>query len=216
MGSIYLDNLASSGVVNFDPEAYIKGTEPRYYGKPPEDEFSNPFDQPLLDCPQIGDMTGVNLHGEPDKDAFIQREHGKEHEKEVEHKNPRTWKELATIGLVGGVSLYAMSKMGTIATWISDTYKKIKTAATAAAPAAAPGAPGLPLSLPTGGKGIIEKIVEFSKDKYKVVADYLKGSPAWAKKAGWAAAGLFALYCIYKALTGGHKRNSAPNPTQSH
>lgn len=63
-----LDNLAASGVINFDADAYIKGTPPRYAG--PSENYL-PFDKPLFAEPQFyGIAPGEHMQGSG-RDAFV-------------------------------------------------------------------------------------------------------------------------------------------------
>lgn len=60
-----LDNLAANGVIDFDADAFIRGTTPRYVGG---DKTYLPFETPL---PQsIKGLNTSNLKGQPDSDVF--------------------------------------------------------------------------------------------------------------------------------------------------
>lgn len=82
-----LDALASAGVINFDAPAYIKGTQPRYYGNPA-------FETIVPELPQA--------KTQPVKDEF------KKSENPVQ--NPK-WKKVLFGVLLTAGTIFAASKL---------------------------------------------------------------------------------------------------------
>lgn len=121
-----LDQLASEGIVNFDSEAFIKGTTPRYVGAP---HMGLPFEQPLNTynpAPQHG-AEQPQLAKQPHKDEFIN--------KKEEHKIP-AWKKLLAGGLLAGVIAFVGIKYGKNIAGFFSKIKMPKTKAPSPAPAA--------------------------------------------------------------------------------
>ena len=101
------DRLAANGIIDFDADAYIRGTTPRYVGDP-DGYVGLPFDKPLPAmnqprAPYQATDSSIKMHSQPNKDAFINHS-----EKEPTHLS---WKEalfgtiLAAVGIFGGVKL---------------------------------------------------------------------------------------------------------------
>lgn len=96
-----LDRLASNGIINFDPEAYIYGAPPRYVGNP-NGYIGLPQDRPLPVMPESYGITpGYNLSGHPTNDAFVNHENG-----ESKH-NTSSWKSILAGIVFAGLALYA-------------------------------------------------------------------------------------------------------------
>lgn len=95
MSSAALDNLAVNGVLNFDADAYIKGTPPRYIGHP-NNGNGIPFEQPLPYAPMYPPL-GAQLPHQPIHDEF----------KSESHNKPVGWKEVLTLGIVGSLAVAA-------------------------------------------------------------------------------------------------------------
>ncbi len=177
MGTNSLDNLAANNIINFDADAYVKGTTPRYAGNPEGEEHYLPFDKPLLATPtsQYGISSGPQLHGAPSKDAFISR--GEEHKSQA-----LPWSEILTIGSVSALAIAAGIK-------IKSFLNKQTTT-----------------SLTTGGivSTLKAKVAPFPKltKLLKEAKKYIKELPPWGKVTGGIASGLAVLYGIYKLTSG--------------
>lgn len=78
MSSSSLDSLASNGVINFDADAYIKGTQPRYVGNP--EQSSLPLEGPM-NTASHGVTPGDKLSGGPKRDAYVGSLGTEEHKK---------------------------------------------------------------------------------------------------------------------------------------
>ena len=94
-----LDRLASEGIVNFDSEAFIKDTAPRYVGAP---QLSLPFEQPLYAYPP-NQSTGPILPAQPKKDEFLN--------KPPKSGNP-AWKKILAGGIIAGLLALVGIKYG--------------------------------------------------------------------------------------------------------
>ncbi len=184
MGTNSLDNLAANNIINFDADAYVKGTTPRYAGNPDGEEHYLPFDKPLMPTPtsQYGISSGPQLHGEPSRDAFISR--GEEHKSQA-----LPWSEILTIGSVSALAIAAGIK---IKSFLES--KKIKKTNNK----------GLV-------ETIKAKVASFPKPTklFTEAKTYIKNLPPWGKVTGGIAAGLAVLYGIYK-LTSGKAGPEAP------
>jgi hypothetical protein len=177
-----LDDLAANGIINFDANAYIKGTPPRYVGRP-EREYGLPLEQPVFDAPTLQEIShNIHLNSEPAKDAFIS--HTKKN-----NKLEITWPQVLTIGSIAALAIYSRNK---IKSWlggsknkitqnfkfmeqIKDYVNKVKAKIT-----------------PEATK--TEKVVKKSKN-------FISKLPKWAKITGGITAGLLALFGIFKSLS---------------
>lgn len=115
MGSNSLDSLAVNGIINFDADAFIKGTPPRYAGSP-EEPLYLPFDKPIPDVFESHGKVGHGKNaseGESDN-PFISKIHG--------NNNSSSFKNFLMIALVGGVGAYLIAKRKSL----SSQYKNIK------------------------------------------------------------------------------------------
>jgi len=103
--SFELDNLASLGIIDFDADAYINGTPPRFIGSP-----AYPTSFP-------GVAPGSALAGQPDKDAFTKHEKG-------EDSNEGNWVSKILIGgaLVG--TGYILGRATTFCGKVLHIFKK--------------------------------------------------------------------------------------------
>lgn len=107
-----LDNLAALGVVDFDPEAYVKGIPPRYAGAP---RYYLPFEQPLPAFqPPVNLPTNVKHHEQPKHDEF-------KHESE---EGIPLWKKLATGALVAGLVAFGIYKVKTLPKSAGEASRK--------------------------------------------------------------------------------------------
>lgn len=201
MGSS-LDALTTSGVIGFDAESYIKGTNANSFGSSNSSETYLPGEQPLFNSPNIplyGIYGGSYLQGQPNKDAFVAHNHSIKNWKEgnVSLKN------LLTAGIVGTLAVLtgkkvkkglsekgseSLSKSG-IAKKISGCLERLKNKfdkiAANGAPAAATKA--------DGAKETVEKVANtISKRKIKI--------PKQVKIGGLAIAGTLGLYEIYRFI----------------
>lgn len=195
MSSHSLDSLSSGGVIDFDADAFVKGTTPRFVGNP-EGNISLPFEQPLIPQ-QYGIAPGEKLKGEPLKDAFIS------HEKE---KSAPTLSEILTGGLVAALALFGGLKIHSI-------LKGKKEATKAEKPAGAikkfmesckkklssffNDKVEIKEKVEAKAKEVVEEV---SKDKKGFFSKIFKSKGV--KIAGIGALGLLALYGLYKVLPG--------------
>jgi len=123
MSTADFDNLAANGVLNFDADAYIRGTAPRYVGNPNSGN-AIPFEQPLMPGPYYPQL-GAQLPLQPRRDEFAP------HEK---HKKAGL-KEVLALSIVGSLAIYAGVKFKNGIKKLFSS-KKTKTPATAAVSAA--------------------------------------------------------------------------------
>lgn len=106
-----LDSLASSGVVDFDPEAYIKGTTPRYVGSP---RYYLPFEQPLPAFqPPAHLPANMKPHEQPKHDEF-------KHQSDAP-----IWKKVVTGGLVAGLLAFGIYKAREFSKNGGESFKKM-------------------------------------------------------------------------------------------
>ncbi len=108
-----LDSLAQNGILNFDANAYLNGTPPRYIDKPYGDRNYSPFEQPLMNMPSpygMGYGMGYgmspmgyqapwssvrpSMHAQPRHDEFAV-------EKAHDSKNINGWLAGITAGVLG-------------------------------------------------------------------------------------------------------------------
>jgi len=113
-----LDNLASSGIIDFDADAYVKGTPARYVGNPDPAAGYLPFDQPLPAFPaQYG--PAPQLPAQPRQDAFVT--HNKE-------EGLPSWKKALAVVVLGGFAVLAGVKhKDKITKFLKSTWTKLKT-----------------------------------------------------------------------------------------
>lgn len=194
-----LDSLATNGIINFDPDAYIKSGAARFEGEN-ENEKYLPFDKPLLATPQMYGMP-YGTHGESENDAFIS------HKKE--HHSKHNWKGIITLAIIGGLGIFTGAKIKSlfnkkpkvntpvktlrtkvgeffehIASWFKAEGKKEVKDVAQKAPQKAP-------------DKVVEKEVGKAAEKSKGV---FKKLPKWTKVTGGIAAGLLGLFAVYKAF----------------
>lgn len=186
-----LDNLAANGIVNFDSEAYIKGTAPRYVGNPPL--MGLPFEQPLPAFPQ-GQVP--QMHAQPNKDAFVHSEG---------HKNP-SWKTALATVLAASAAVFVGVKYGSK---IGSIFNKKKAATGQQAPTAAPTtATPPPATTQTTAASKVQRTVTKIKDVFTTFGTKIKALPRWAKITGGIAAGVI-VFSGLKKLFSGHKAEHA-------
>lgn len=179
MGNTSFDSLAANGIINFDADAYIRGTTPRYVGNP---NMGNglPFEQPLNAMPSFPPL-GSQLPHQPIKDEFSHEKH---------EKKEKDWKELLTLGVIGGTAVYAGIKYkNSIKKMFSKKVKTPPPSATAGATTAATAATTATTAT-TAGKSAARKakIQAFFKNKT-------------VKIAGLVGVGLIALYGLYDIIS---------------
>lgn len=193
MGSNSLDNLASNGIINFDADAFVRGTEPRYAGKPgPTPQL--PLDQPIMDYDpkSYGVNAGSKLHGEPANDAFIR------HGESSSHKT--NWVKTLLLAAAAALGLSACAKAFAGKKAVKKGKEKVNGFFA-----------GLKDKLPSWAKPK-DKAAEEAAKKAAEEAEaakkvgFLKKIPKWAKYTGGTLAGLFGLYEAYKFIT----RKKAP------
>lgn len=196
MVSNSLDSLATSGVINFDADAFLKGTSPKFVGSPSNEYLPGEHPQ------SYGVTPGEKLNGEPEKDAFVR--HEKEH-------TPPNWISLLTgslvaalgvFGIVKAKSLFDKNKVNSetstdkksIFTQIKDKISSLlKSKDTKAAEAAK--------------KAAEEAAAKAAKEAAKK-AGFLAKHSKGLKVAGVGALGLLGLYGLYD-LVSGRKTQSA-------
>lgn len=182
-----LDRLAANNVINFDADAYVKGTPPRYVGNPDGDDHYLPLDKPLLANygAQYGLTPGAQLHGEPSKDAFIS--HGEEH-KSFGPSLPQ----FLTITSLVALAVYSGTKVKSLLTNKKNITLDKKEFIT---------------KIKDGVSSLTKP-----KELFETAKTYMTNIPKWGKIAGGALAGLFGLYGVYKLTSGGnHKEAQAPH-----
>lgn len=195
-----VDGLIRSGIINFDPEAYVRNGASVYAGS--ENEYL-PFDKPLY---PVSFHSGVGAYPyasePPSGDAFISRT--------PREKPP--WKEILAGTLFTGLALYAGIKL--------LKYKnKIKTL-TDEANAKSKGFFAKckdkinswihpKKEVKKVEKTAEETVKETAKDVVEGKKGFFKKIPKWAKIGGGVLGGLFGLYALYKAFTP-HRHYAAP------
>lgn len=86
-----LDLLASNGIIDFDANAFVKGTPPKFFGTPNNQNGVQAY----------GVTPGAKLNSEPVQDAFVKRE--KEH-------TPPNWLSLLTGSIVSVLGVFGIVK----------------------------------------------------------------------------------------------------------
>lgn len=187
-----MGNLAANGIINFDPDAYVMNGISRAMA---EDDVSLPFDKPLYASPYVPYRVAYVNPGQPHRDMYMSN-----HE-----SRGISWTELLAGLLVGGAATYGGFKL----------LEKKEGANTATAATAEK--KGLWVKTKDFAKKCKDKVVSWFK-KTKDVSETEKAireaakDPAKAPKgifnkyskwkiAGIAAAGVVALYAIYKAFS---------------
>lgn len=226
-----LDLLASNKIIPFDANAYLRGTPARYIGNPTMNS-GLPLDEDIgtanlnmgfgygMGYPGFYGVTpGPNLIGGPVKDVFARREGSEASES---HHSNFPWAKVATAGAVGGILILGAHKVKSLFTSKKDV-----------APSQAP-KPEVPANEvkpeeaakveANAGEAVTEAAkdsksgskIEAFKSKLGSAKDTVakwvkagyekaKGAPKGVQIAGGVAAGLCALYALYKAVTPSHK-----------
>ena len=175
MSTNSLDTLAANNIINFDADAYVKGTPPRYVGDPDGEQYL-PLDRPIMaNYPQYGINAGPQLHGEPSKDAFIS--HGEDHK-----KIDIPWATILTIGSISALAIAAGIK-------IKSFLNNRKTASSTTG--------GVVSTLKAKASSLPKP-----KDLYNNAKTWFTKLPPWGRVSGGIAAGLAVLYGIYKLTSG--------------
>lgn len=104
-----LDTLATTGVIDFDADAYVKGVKPRYVGKPEGTQYL-PLEQPINSPENFGINGGSHLSGHPESDAFV-KNYNKPEEKEHKATNNSNVVKWLTGGIIATLALYIGSKI---------------------------------------------------------------------------------------------------------
>lgn len=236
MGTNSLDNLAANGIIDFDADAYVKGTPPRYSGNPRG--YVGPIeDMPLMASPSYGVYPGAHLSGHPQHDAFVNHEE--------KHSNPGWKRALMTILVAGLAVVGGIKYKGKLVKLKDNVINFFK---------AKPAAPSVPFKQKVSNffYDAKDKIVTFFKGPAKPapaavttppvvtppvvtspVATAAAGTttagtsatttatttttakkgfwtniPKWAKYSGIGLATTLGLYSVYKALSGGREESA--------
>lgn len=198
-----LDNLAANGIINYDAEAYIKGTPPRYVGSPRMNQYP-PFEQPLMVYEPGIQGFNPQMPKQPHHDEYTPKKHSN-----INWRNALLATMLGGLGIYGGIKLTKF-----INKFRNKKFQNVgKTPAPAPAPAtnaAASAATATTATAQTAGKTpTASKIGNWFKDLYKKGADRFAKLPKWGKIATVSLAALTGLYGLYKATT-------PTNPNQAH
>jgi len=204
MESNSLDSLASGGIINFDADAFVKGTKPRYVGNPGA-EIYLPGDTPLYFNPTYGIKPGANLHGEPSTDAFIER---------GEHKQ-NSLPSFSTIiagGLVATIAFLTGSKIKSLFTTkdskkcntIKDFFNKSKERIESYINPTKKAEETVKVSSETTvatekTKEVVEKN---GKKLIETVKEFCTKNSKGLKKTGIGLVGLLGLYGLYQVVSG--------------
>jgi len=176
-----MDNLAANGIINFDADAYVNGTPPRYIGNPGMNA-GLPFEAAVFPGPcQYGITPGPLLSGHPSKDAFITKsEHGH--------------------SLLGSNKLLAG---GIIAALAATAYSKVKSTFSSKSKDATKSG-GWISSIKEKISSLFNKTPEV-KAETKVVEKAVEKTPGFFRrnigKFGLGAVGLLGLYGLYQYLS---------------
>lgn len=215
-----LDSLASNGIINFDADAYIKGTKPRYVGNPFGSE-GLPYDQPMMASPFYGVTPGAHLSGHPSTDAFVTRgeEKGNSH---------IPWNKILAGGIIASLIGYTgirvkefFTKNPNKKSEIVDTFNKCKdevgklvkgkdTAGNAKAETEVASSAEKPVektvekAAETTKNGILATI----KEKFASLKNKISHLPKKVKIGGGITIGLIGLYEIYKHFAGSQNYES--------
>lgn len=205
-------NLASLGIVDFDSNAFIRGTKPAYVGSP-EPKVELPFDAPLPIYssnvyPNYLYSNGPTLSSQPSKDAFVSHRQNEG----ISLKEGLFGGILGALGLLGVYKLISRKKKPEApkATPEIKTETKAEAKAKAATSKAAAKAekaaedvaktaekPTVWARVKGAGSTAFTKV----KSAGSTVLDKAKGAPPWIKVAVGITAGVTTLYGLYKAFS---------------
>lgn len=198
-----VDNLMKSGIINFDPEAYVRNGASVYV---PQDNETLPFDKPLYPLSFYSSFGAPPYaSGEPNGDAFISR---------TPRETPPPWKGILAGFLLTGLAIFAGTKLfhkkpvveevkpkgffikckDKIKSWFKPKNEVKKVEKTE--------------------KTVTETVKETAKDVVKDKKGFFKKLPKWAKIGGGALGGVFGLYLIYKAFAPHRHYAAAPEPEE--
>lgn len=230
MGSNSLDSLAANGIINFDADAFIKGTPPRYVGSP-EEPLYLPFDKPL---PDMFESHGKVGHGQnagegEGNNPFLSKVHGT--------NNVSSLKEFLMIALVGGVGAFLIAKRKSLAghcknikgkteNFFTSCKEKITSpfkskpkavtasvSAAAAAPAVTAATTATTATAATTGTTAAAKEAKGIKGFFSKIKALRWGNmPKWGKITTVSSVGLIALYGAYR-IFGAKPQAEAEQPT---
>lgn len=205
MGSSYLENLSSNGIINYDAETYIN-TGKQKFGS--ENQINTELEPSKMQT--IDQETGAKLQKDPAIDAFIKREdkQGKTHTSYLGKILVTT---LASIlAVVGGIKIKSLIDAGekpftkgtsklkgffkTIKNKISSIFKR-KTKEKAK----------------ENSEQIIQKASDTVKTAKKGIKEWFINLPKKVKIIGGSVLGLIGLYGIYSLIENRNKNN-----TQTH
>lgn len=182
------DRLAANGIIDFDADAYIKGTTPRYVGDP-DGYVGLPYDRPLPVMNQpMGPYPGAHnrpqLHAQPNKDAFVT--HSDKKRTNIHWKEALFGVLLAAAGVFGGIKLSRAIK-----------NRRAAKAAAATATTTTTTTAGATSRNKFSFKNILSKV----KALGPIIKAKWTAMPKLGKIATGSAAGLALLYGIFKITT---------------
>lgn len=196
-----LDNLAANGIINYDADAYIKGTPARYVGSPRMNQYP-PFEQPLMVYEPGVQAFNPQMPRQPHQDEYTPKKHTS-----VNWRNTLLATILGGLGIYGGIKLtkfvnkFRNKKFLNIGKTPTPAPTPATNAAASTATNAATQTAGNTQT--SSGKG------KWFKDLYKKASDGFAKLPKWGKIATVSLAALTGLYGLYKATT-------PTNQNQSH
>lgn len=211
-----LDTLATTGVIDFDADAYVKGAKPRYVGNPGAGQYL-PLEQPINSPANFGIKSGKNLPGNPEADAFVRNYNEKkeqEGKEETEGKKPPSLQTLLAGGIIAALALFAGNKINKHMKANPDSFKGIKekwntfkdkvknffsgsTEKSTESTTKEAAAKTAEQTEQAAKKGIIEK----AKNLLKGAKDKFMKLPKKGKIGVGIGAGLLGLYALYKATS---------------
>ena len=209
MSSNSLDNLATNGIINFDADAFVRGTTPKFVGTP-TDEYSY-GDAPLMATPYLpyaSHTKAHNQHSNPygikagphlskeynSQDTFISSE--------KEHSLPSAKSILAgglVAALIGGIVLKGSSilKKGSIQKFFENCKNKLSSAFDSTKKIT----DNVTKEVKENSGENIEKIKKHSGKVLESVKGFASKHSQKLKIAGVGVLGLLGLYGLYEILT---------------
>lgn len=180
---IAADALAVNGILDFDADAYIKGTRPRYVGRPRPMQYP-PFEQPLMAYP--APYVAPAIHSQPHKDEL------------VKHTSLHSWKKALLGALVAGVAIFgALKYKGKISSLFNGKVVPLFKKATANDLVKA----GVNSQLGDAAQEAAKQNV----GKAETFLNKLLSVPKWAKIAGGSLLGVLGLAGLYSAAASSHQ-----------
>lgn len=182
---IAIDNLAVNGIVDFDADAYVNGTPPRYVGRPRSPQYP-PFEQPLPAYPMYPQqLQAPALHNQPHKDEFV-------------NHSDQNWKKTLFGTLLAGVAILgAVKHKDKLVSFFKEKIVPIFKEKTAKDLGKEAVKTHLEEAAKETAKSSESKVKSFFSKIFKV--------PTWAKVIGGSALGLLGLVGLYKAAEASHQ-----------